>query len=591
MSPEITPIINEILVQPYWNDPPTDASLIITISDNGSNADEANLVYFENTKTTAFNYVSTPAMLDICPTVYDTFVGKELLGRVTDQTATVNLYSMIETDVYIEYGATPGTYPNSTGHYLNQPAEQGIDILLSELAPDTQYYYRLAYRRAGEDEFLRGEEHSFHTQRSAGTSFAFAVIADEHFPHGLPQPDGAVDLYAVTLANIASGQPDFLISMGDIVNLDDCGDDPNGRIFREIKSLDEAKQRYLNPRRFMNDIAHSIPFYLTLGNHEDEKGWLYDLENPGTNENSLAILGIRARKELLPNPYPDGFFTGNETVVPECGLREDYFAWIWGDAHFIVLDVMWNTIHNPNDVHDNWEWTLGRQQYDWLYETLTNSPCKWKFVFLHHLTSSYNVAGSPYYGRGGIEIAKFKVAHVPSYEWGGEDDTGQNIFSTKRPEWNHGPVHDILAAADVDIVFHGHDHLYAQQTLDGIVYQEAPVPNHANYDGGFINNGGYELGTILPNSGHLQVAVDPDFVKVKYVRAFLPGDGENGEINHEYYVGIKGDVDHDGDVDISDLAELLGAYGEDDGGDIDKDGDTDLDDLSLLLTNYGVDHT
>jgi hypothetical protein len=50
---------------------------------------------------------------------------------------------------------------------------------------------------------------------------------------------------------------------------------------------------------------------------------------------------------------------------------------------------------------------------------------------------------------------------------------------------------------------------------------------------------------------------------------------------------ILGDLDGDGDVDLSDLATLLGAYGVSDEGDIDGDGDTDLADLAALLANYG----
>lgn len=54
-----------------------------------------------------------------------------------------------------------------------------------------------------------------------------------------------------------------------------------------------------------------------------------------------------------------------------------------------------------------------------------------------------------------------------------------------------------------------------------------------------------------------------------------------------------GDLDHDGDVDLADLADLLGNYGEISGmtyedGDLDGDGDVDLADLAALLQNYGV---
>ena len=55
---------------------------------------------------------------------------------------------------------------------------------------------------------------------------------------------------------------------------------------------------------------------------------------------------------------------------------------------------------------------------------------------------------------------------------------------------------------------------------------------------------------------------------------------------------IPGDLDLDGDVDLSDLATLLSNYGAVGGvqykdGDIDGDGDVDLSDLAELLAHYG----
>jgi predicted outer membrane repeat protein len=56
---------------------------------------------------------------------------------------------------------------------------------------------------------------------------------------------------------------------------------------------------------------------------------------------------------------------------------------------------------------------------------------------------------------------------------------------------------------------------------------------------------------------------------------------------------IPGDLDGDGDVDLSDLAQLLSNYGMTEGatyedGDLDGDGDVDLSDLAGLLANYGA---
>ena len=67
--------------------------------------------------------------------------------------------------------------------------------------------------------------------------------------------------------------------------------------------------------------------------------------------------------------------------------HEDYYAWTWGDALFVVLDPYHYSMKWPNDdgqgyggegqdgeaSGDRWDWTLGIQQYLWLKDTLENS--------------------------------------------------------------------------------------------------------------------------------------------------------------------------------------------------------------------------
>jgi hypothetical protein len=59
------------------------------------------------------------------------------------------------------------------------------------------------------------------------------------------------------------------------------------------------------------------------------------------------------------------------------------------------------------------------------------------------------------------------------------------------------------------------------------------------------------------------------------------------------YVACIGDLNGDGQVDLSDLTILLSNYGqteevEPEDGDLDRDGDVDLNDLSTLLAHYGI---
>jgi hypothetical protein len=278
---------------------------------------------------------------------------------------------------------------------------------------------------------------------------------------------------------------------------------------------------------------------------------------------------------------------------------------------FVVLDPYWYTTSNPHgEGADNWSWTLGDTQYQWFQQVLENSTAMFKFVFSHQM-----VGGLDHYGRGGIEAARHFVSGDPSFEWGGEDPEGNYIFDARRPGWDR-PIDQLMAQYHVAIWFHGHDHLFAKQDLEGIVYQECPRPSDAEY--GLGAGSDYVHGDILPDSGHVRVTVAPTQVTVEYVRAYLPGDGPNGEIAYSYTItdcnsngvpdthdiasgtshdwngnGVSdececlGDLDHDGVIGAGDLQLLINSYNVDAGGDLDGDGDTDLPDLAILLASYG----
>ncbi|MFH2002427.1 MAG: metallophosphoesterase [Planctomycetota bacterium] len=521
-SPDISPVINEILRLPEWGSGVEGKSLILTVKGRKPvKASEANCAFFRDFRA-GNQTMKSPVTLETYRSVYDTFLGRECLGRVTDRSVTINLYSLLDTDLYIEYGTLPGYDYDETPIYAGQPAEKPIEIVLQALLPDTQYFYRLRYRKASEGTFEKGERHSFRTQREKGAPFVFAIQADEHLQamYRLPESPDEQKLYQITLQNMAESRPDFFISLGDFAHTEYASG-------RNAQTLQEAMERYLLQRRYIDEISHSVPFFLVLGNHEGEQGW--HRFRPDDDGHNLAHMSIQARKSIIPNPIPDRFYSGNRELTADIGLREDYFAWIWGDALFIALSPYWQTVQKPYPSAagiSGWEWTLGKQQYDWLYETLHAGQARWKFVFIHQLVSTDHSG----YGRGGIEIAKFKVAHKPSYEWGGEDENGNYIFDTMRPEWRRGPIHDLLLDAGVDVVFHGHDHFFARQELDTILYLECPQPGDANYTFGYKKTGKYEFGEFIENSGHIQVRVEPDRITIEYVRAYLPGDGQNGEV-------------------------------------------------------------
>ncbi len=513
-SPNLTPLVNEILARPNWG-ASGERAIILMIEDNGSPEGEMNYLQYED-------YSTDPAqrdevILDIYLTLAHAFIGKPILGRPTDTSVTVNVINLLALDIFVEYGTAPGSYAFSTVPLLNQPAAEPIEIGVENLQPDQTYYYRTRYREPGDSLYLVTMEGIFHTQRSPGSAFIFTIQSDSHL-WGLTQTD--LRLYEQTLHNIDLDNPDFHLALGDFAN-------PEGYADRDVLTSSEALERYLEQRKCLDWILYSIPFYLVLGNHEAEQGWR--VADPS---DSVAVWAALARKMVVPNPEPDDFYAGDTTTTDCCGRRANYYSWEWGDALFVVLDPFWYTTVKPHSYRgegseDPWDWTLGECQYNWLYETLHNSAALWKFVLIHHLTggvlSPCGLFQTPY-GRGGIEAAKYKVDHRGSYEWGGENQWGVDRYAAERPGWAHGPVHDMMVNGGVTILFHGHDHVFVHQTLDGIVYQECPQPSDSDYGDGWYDHGYYSHGTKRNNSGHVRVTVRPDYVQVDYVRSVLTED-------------------------------------------------------------------
>jgi len=291
------------------------------------------------------------------------------------------------------------------------------------------------------------------------------------------------------------------------------------------ENREAADRQYLAQRFYLGQICHSSPLFFVLGNH--------DGESPrGRGDDGLAVWSNVTRKRYFPNPVPDKFFSGDEFQQPEAGLLQDYYAWEWGDALFVVLDPFWFT-QKGHGRGDNWRRSLGIDQYQWLKRTLEASRSKFKFVFIHHL-----VGGADDQSRGGAEAALL-------YEWGGKNPDGSDGFAQGRPGWP-APIHDLLKKNNATIVFHGHDHLFAKQDLDGIVYQEVPQPGCPG-DGRPPRSAaeyGYANGTILGSSGHMRVAVSPEKVKADYVRSLLPKDEtgslKNGAITAHYELAMPG---------------------------------------------------
>ncbi len=410
-----------------------------------------------------------------------------ILGRPTGKAVTARILPKSSGSGHIIFGRIEANLQSKT-KTVHYSAGNPFDIIINGLQPDTRYYYRFLHKGT-----LSNKAYSFHTARTPGNAFSFTVQSDSHLDSATK-----ANVYASTLANIRAKRPDFHMALGDTFMVD------------KYDNYRDSKDQYLAQRYFLGSVSHSSPLFFVLGNHDGESGRRDD----GSADN-MAVWSAKMRKRYFPNPYPNDFYSGNTTEHPHVGQLEDYYSWQWGDALFVTLDPFWFT--SDQGRRDMWSRSLGKQQYDWLEKTLRESQAKYKFIFIHHL-----VGGLDKSARGGREAAQY-------FEWGGHSLNGDNEFKKHRPDWEK-PIHDLLVENKVTMVFHGHDHLYVKQELDGIIYQEVPQPGH----GGRGNTRsaleyGYKSGKLLGSSGHVQIDVSEDEVKVDYVKS-------SGDIAHSYHI-------------------------------------------------------
>ncbi len=420
-----------------------------------------------------------------------------LLARPARDSVTLCVLAYQDTEGSVAYGTEQGQLTRQTPPRQFTKGEP-VDVVIGSLQPNTRYFYQ--FRADG----IRNAEGTFHTQRTPGSEFTFTVTADSHLDERVD-----AELYQRTLANALADAPDFHIDLGDTF------------MTEKHDSRANATRQYLAQRYYFGQLCHSAPLFLVLGNHDGESP-----RGRGSEADSLALWSNLMRKRYFPNPVPDGFFTGNAARHPAADLLQDYYAWEWGDALLLVLDPYWFT-PRQRGRSDNWKRTLGEEQYRWLQHTLEGSGATFKFIFIHHL-----VGGATPEGRGGAEAAKL-------FEWGGRNTDGSEGFEQHRPGWP-APIHQLFVKNGVTAVFHGHDHLYVKQDLDGIVYQEVPQPGDARGNTRTAAEYGYASGVILPSSGHLRVRVSPTRITVDYVRARLPNDERsdrrNAAVTHSYTV-------------------------------------------------------
>jgi uncharacterized repeat protein (TIGR02543 family) len=391
-----------------------------------------------------------------------TFTAQELLGKPTNNSIAINIVPASSIEYYYRYGTSSGSLTQQTSP-VTATGGQPSEVTITGLSANTKYYYQLVYDGDGsvtDGDYETHDVHSFQTARAAGSTFSFSVTSDGHAAN----TNGA-------FTQILNELPDFDVDLGDTFMVDSAT--TQGTVNNAYLAVRAADR--------MGKAGVSVPIFSTPGNHEQEEGWNLD--------EVCGYGSIQARKAFFPTPSPldAPFYSANSDPLAIIDAatygnqyREDYFAWTWGDALFIVIDTFEYTSQNPygnvagegsNDPQggDQWNWTLGQTQYNWLKSTLEGSTAKYKFVFSHQMVggmlhADVNVG----YVRGGAEGA-------PYFEWGGytSNNSGAYDFLTKRPGMSK-TIRELFIDNGVTAYFHGHDHQYVYETRDDMSYVEVP---------------------------------------------------------------------------------------------------------------------
>lgn len=448
----------------------------------------------------------------------DHFRGSILLGSPTPSYVCVSILPDYPSDVYLVWG---NVSPYDIFRSIVAQADSMNPALLTmnHLQPGQSYFYRLFYKGIGEELFSSTSEYFFHTPKLPGQSFSFLIQSDSHL-HDLRDDS----VYLESLRAMAQIKADFVIDLGDTF------------IQRETS---QAPYRSLQQRPYFDLLTRRSHLFLALGNHDGELANYFD-----ETEDNLAVAATRARKRYYLNPSPCGFYSGNTQPEPFVGLPCNYYAFDWGEALFVVLDPYRYSYEDPSILNEGWRSTLGKAQYDWLQETLEKSSAKFKFVFAHRANG---------WTRGGHRYSRL-------FEWGGYAPNGEYLFDQMRPGWGR-PIHQIMKDNGVTIFFQGHDHLFAMEVVDGIVYQT--VPRVSEYLPSRVNTFAlYPDAYILLNSGFLKVELDSERTEVSYYRShFVSSKPQEGNIGEVFVYSI----DKEGQVSIlkhkeDDLSKYGQAY-------------------------------
>jgi len=471
----------------------------------------------------------------------DYFSALGMIGRVTGSHAVLNLVTSANLSATVQarvrWAKQPAalpTSPNVSPVALADRPWATLGLKITGLQPNRKYFYQVQYETSDDPGVwvnvpCIGE---FYSQKTSGESFSFCLVADAHWGHAWQVQPGSPQRWTgeQCLRRILEDRDfDFCV---------DLGDSPYPLT---IRSAVEALNRYADWRAIMAGITARMPVFLVLGNHEQEAGFF----QRGTDHppqylwNHLSATqyqqkwATEARLRFVPNPRGDTYPQGGEgppqydsaddwhagTDPWNDGTRshiQNFYAWTWGDALFVVLDPFrYTRVGSCTVPNSPSQWTLGPTQMRWLHDVLAASDARWKFILAHHLV-----------GGGLINI------YGQSIQDGGNDwayGRGSGI-EADRPGTEQAIIHRLALQHGVQFFVYAHDHAFCHSVNDGVHYICCGRPTFLNEwwrgegmresYGNLLVQGQDKPWTRMLYSvlGYAKFYVTPDLVTMEWIR-------------------------------------------------------------------------
>ena len=396
-------------------------------------------------------------------------------------------------------------------------------VRIDRFEPGEAFFFQTTYRDVRNRRWVESRIQQVRTAPAPGNEFQIALLADSHYERVRRFNQDVVN-FRVTRAAAMNSDVDFAIFLGDEALVHYIDDDA------EAMTPQQARIRWRDWRRACVELLESTPSFLVLGNHEGEAGYYRDFRGDENDRDPVPLLrwGTAARKDYFLNPtattYPEGGENHGwvddgpktdrvELLAANSSPLENYYAWTWGDALFVVLDVQRYTRLGETTPTDVEQWTLGPDQMGWLEQTLVGSSAKWKIIVAHHVLGGYkfDLQGYDYdltyvYGRGGAHYA----------------NVGEQAQITR-----------LMKKYGAQFFLYGHDHVFAHQQTEGIHFiccgRTTFLQDEWWHTPGWIE--AYGSATARdPNDfygalGYVRLTVAPGSVRIEYIRTAQDRNG------------------------------------------------------------------